>query len=894
VACAVELEIDSNWLDAASGGYVLADDPITITRGADSQSVKASPGLCELTLYDPDKSGRWSNDVPGAPYYGKLGRNTPIRVSVDGDVRFVGEISEWNPDWELGDAKVRVPIRAAGILRRLTQGARGLLLPIERSIRATNPEAYWTLGDAEGATYALPTTGNARLTVSNGTVEFGAFDDLRSGYTTPDTSAGALTGVVSGVSATAFHWEFFARQDVYDGSVAFRLYAGSSATHAIFRIVLQKSGSDPAELFFGDLAGNTTNFITASTLRSDFLESWNHYAVTAEQNGASVDVDFYINGELVGSSSDTGTLEAPNLVLLGHNIGTPTSAAHIAVGSGVSFGVSADTLDDYAGETAGRRIERLCLEEGVAFVGVGDLDDTAPMGPQTTETLVENLEAAAVADQGVLFETRTALGLTYRTRVSMYNQVGPVLDYSAGHIAPPLKSATDVTFAHNDVTVSRPGGSSARSTLTVATDPYHTLTTQPPPNGIGTYDTGAVEANVEADSQLQPLADWLRHLGTWGERRYPSLTVELAAPDLAADPDLIDEITALDTGDQLRLDGLPAWLPPGQVALHVRGSTEVIGTHTRSITWNLAPGWPWEVWVMDTGGSTLVVARDTDDTSLKLATSVGPAWSTSAEPYYLQIAGEAVKVTAMTTDTVAHIATGAASYADNASVTPALPAGITPDVGQLLVILAAGRTQGTHLPQEPAGWTTIVDSNNFKLFARYYVTGDVAPAITFTGGAAGSTTGAQMAAFSGLSMELDITPLYPDGWVSSSNGSAANIAYPAYLNRRTNSAMLIAGHKLDDWTSVATIAGTSEIGDSSSTSGNDMGLVWDLYNPGTPTTVVAGSFTVTGGASAASEGIVVGLRPLQTATVQRGVNGASVTMAAGETVNGWRLGVLGL
>jgi hypothetical protein len=495
----------------------------------------------------------------------------------------------------------------------------------------------------------------------------------------------------------------------------------------------------------------------------------------------------------------------------------------------------------------------------------------------------------------VLFETRTALGLTYRTRVSMYNQVGPVLDYSAGHIAPPLKSATDVTFAHNDVTVSRPGGSSARSTLTVATDPYHTLTTQPPPNGIGTYDTGAVEANVEADSQLQPLADWLRHHGTWGERRYPSLTVELAAPDLAADPDLIDEITALDTGDQLRLDGLPAWLPPGQVALHVRGSTEVIGTHTRSITWNLAPGWPWEVWQMESGGSTLVVARDTDDTTFKFATSVGPDWSVVDEPFYLQVAGEAFDVTAITTDTAAFIAAGTVAHGNNASVSPALPAGIAADTGQVLLVWAAIRNSGTGTVDLPSGWTNLANFGNARLFGRYYVTGVTAPTVTFTGGVANADTSAQMCAFSGLSLNVDggkylATATSPQTQL---NSSAQDIAYPKLSIGRNGCVALLCVWKQDDVTSIATPAAfDAEIGEPDTTTGDDQVIAWYYDIQTTATDLAAGTVVVTGGASAISRAVVLALRPTQTATVQRGVNGASVSPAAGEVVNTWHVGVL--
>jgi hypothetical protein len=87
--------------------------------------------------------------------------------------------------------------------------------------------------------------------------------------------------------------------------------------------------------------------------------------------------------------------------------------------------------------------------------------------------------------------------------------------------------------------------------------------------------------------------------------------------------------------------------------------------------------------------------------------------------------------------------------------------------------------------------------------------------------------------------------------------------------------VLVLGWKQDDWTSVATLSGLTEIGDVPSTDGNDQGLIWDYVIQTNPALVDLGSFVVTGGASAISKSAVVAfVGGFQTMTVSaRSVNG---------------------
>jgi hypothetical protein len=122
--------------------------------------------------------------------------------------------------------------------------------------------------------------------------------------------------------------------------------------------------------------------------------------------------------------------------------------------------------------------------------------------------------------------------------------------------------------------------------------------------------------------------------------------------------------------------------------------------------------------------------------------------------------------------------------------------------------------------------------------------------------------------------------------VSQFNTAAQDIAYPALPVGLGGVLLVWFGWKADDWTSVATLGGITEIGEPSSTSGNDAGIVWDFNTSAGVPTVVGGSFVVTGGTSQISRGGVFALRSqYQTLTVTRGANGITRAHALGEEVH---------
>lgn len=74
----VELQLGGVWTDVTQ--WVYRRDDIRITRGRSDWGTEPDPGQCTLTLDNRD--GRFSPRNPAGAWYGQLGRNTPMRVSV--------------------------------------------------------------------------------------------------------------------------------------------------------------------------------------------------------------------------------------------------------------------------------------------------------------------------------------------------------------------------------------------------------------------------------------------------------------------------------------------------------------------------------------------------------------------------------------------------------------------------------------------------------------------------------------------------------------------------------------------------------------------------------------------------------------------------------------------
>lgn len=593
--------------------------------------------------------------------------NVPVTFEYDDfivetwETLFSGEVPQWTPRWNINGSDVYVPIEATGILRRLNQGARSLRSPMYRKYLSTNPTAWWPLEDPDGTEVAdSPISGVAPMQISDaarGLVKFGAVGPPGAGTALDGSRVGLvgepLTGAVPEVpGATSWRVEWSAMFQTTDTVFTMRMPSWTTTGGVTSWFVRQVEAGGGLLVMYLDAGVGTVAAQSTSTVFND--GQYHLYSVTATQNGANIDVSLSVDGTVV----DTGTIAGKTFGVPVAAVADGTLVSSDPVGSGLShlaFWVPSIAEDTYpaftghAGEAATERIERLCDEEGVAFYNVSFSNDAALMGPQVVDTLPNLLQHAADADLGVLYELRSALGLSYRTRVSLYNQSALELDYDAFHIAPPLTPVDDDQALFNDVTVSRPNGGSARAVLESGP-----LSVQAPPDGVGTYDRGTVTAHLQTDAQLYDHAAWIRHLSTWNEARYPNIALDLEAPVWVADAELSLDAVRLDSGDLVSIDNPPSWLPPDPIVAMVQGYTVRIESHGIKLTLNATPAGPYTVGVLDsstlgrldTAGSTITEDLDTTETGVDV-TSPGAPWSTTASDFDVVIGGERMTVTSV-------------------------------------------------------------------------------------------------------------------------------------------------------------------------------------------------------------------------------------------------------
>lgn len=659
----VELLIDGSWVNITSRVMVRDNSgQISITRGQSSEGRSPDPGVCSFTLNNRD--GLFSPGNPMSPYWGKFGRNTQIRVSVPNgenkNYRFWGEVPEWPEDWDTTGTDVWVGIEAAGILRRLNQGSTPLHSTMYRGLTSsatTTPVAYWPCEDMSQATSVASALGGSPMKLI-GSPNLGADTGFACSAALPTMNNGSLVGTIPTYTVTG------------ESQVRFLVYLPTAPPDGTQLIKVRATGSIPYWCITYQSGGNlslkgfdtdgltllcTTGVLPFAADGHTIDDQRVRISMELTQSGSNINYT-------VGSLNSVGAFNWQySGTFLGLTVGRMTAVTttpgqtitdgvfgHISVQSDVTSGFDLyGQVTAFVGETPSARLKRLCGEEGVDFTWFGT-DSTDTMGPQLPAKFLDLVQECIEVDQGILLERETAFGLAYKPRNVLYNQTAQLtLSYPGNQLAAIPKPVPDDQNTRNDVTVSRPSGSSARATLD--TGP---LSTQSPPNGVGTYpDTPTL--NLESDNDLQEHAAWRVHLGTVNEPRYPAISINLAHPDVAP---LRDSVLRMLFGARVVVTSPPSRLG-GDISQLCIGISETLTKFEHRITFVCQPESPYRVATLDdtvygrldTSASTLAGDMTPTSTTVLVATATGQLWTTDGAqpPFDITVDGEQMTVTAI-------------------------------------------------------------------------------------------------------------------------------------------------------------------------------------------------------------------------------------------------------
>ncbi len=657
----IELNYDGGWQEVADETFV--SGAITVQRGQGDEGAALRPSSTRLLL--DNFTGKYSIAHPQSPLYGKAGRNTPVRASIDGEVVNATEATSWRPNRSIDfvpdplglnrRGRGEVQLESYGVLNRVNQWTQTVKSPFREFIEGLpRLVGYWPFEDPQGTLSpenAVPGSVNQTLNFVYGSQKrfagSGNLADIQ------DLPASGLPNFL-GYNAAGTQGQ----DDGYQIIFAFSCSPEFGDTGLVQLMGFQDtfirnyglSRYDDTQWLVTMTDPNGVGVERFPAIADDFeFSSWTIFVMTVAPDGADFDVTWRYckEGDTAFTTLDsftyTGDTGKPRLyaassapALVGSTYG------HFAVIETDDFDFAASdifaAINAWKGERAADRFTRLCDSRNIPNSVVGDPEDTPRMGEQTPGKFSEHLQQIRDTDDGMVYDAKTAVELVYRTRESLYAQT-PAVELTYGdNVAQPFSELVDDLDIHNIVTVTNQDGGYATARLDEGL-----MSTQAPPDGVGEYEQ-EVRVSLSELKLLPDFASWWLNRGTIEDARFNSVTV-----DLVANPELTETMSALDIGDRIKVSGYF----PDDADMLIIGYTDKIGSHSRVITLVTVPGevfrvGEYEISRYDSRTSTMNAGVDAYATSITVTFDVlRDAWSTTSEPYDLIIEGERLTVTSM-------------------------------------------------------------------------------------------------------------------------------------------------------------------------------------------------------------------------------------------------------
>lgn len=586
----------------------------------------------------------------------------PILSSIDNlhvrVPRFCGEVSSWPQRWDLSGEDVYVPIEAAGIKRRLSQGATttGSALYRFHKQLPTPPIEYWPGEDPKDSGNQLSSTmgGEPLSPYGTGGIVTLAGDAvfLPSAPLALSTFSGtydATTNPLAGITLASFA----VVSSVSTGQIMHRFLmhlppssAGNPEPLDTARIsLLRLSGT----VGYIELEYNTGGELTLAT-KFNLVAGSNDFSTGAinfpDVRGRPLMVSLQLTQVGADISFDLSTLEPGQFInnstylhatgtIPGKTLGTPLTSiprssggfqpvlatnfdqsilgyglGHISIRSEcVPFSDIANAFSGFNGEAAGTRVGRLCTEDGVSFYWRGDLTDTELMGIQgagsanatTGQNIRLHLPSTGQTLLDLLYECEDAdMGILYEPRGDTGFEYRTRRD---------LYNQTPVlTLDYTLKQVAPPlepvdDDQRTANNITVSRTNGLSAEAELLAGPLSTLDPSAggvgnyqapYTVNVASDDQLADIAAFRLSLGTDDEARYPTVTVDLATPNFVI-ANLESSALAVNMGDLIVIVNPKTGVTFDTIRQIVQGYVETLNVFQHKITFNTAPETPYRV-----------------------------------------------------------------------------------------------------------------------------------------------------------------------------------------------------------------------------------------------------------------------------------------------------------
>jgi hypothetical protein len=560
---AFQLYVDAAWTTYAA----FHDDGWSLQIGPDVET-GWRPNKLATTWNNLDLSMDPSNVT--SPLYGKIGRNTPARMLINGNAVVQVEASDWQPDRTIehtvgGRGRAWVDLTGEGLLRRLSKWTDEIDSAMLRQIggyTANGLTGYSPLEDESGSNTLRQLVAGVQTGTMGGSVTLGGDDGPGGSDSVLKIGAdGVVTTYFRGSNASGYQICFAFKLSSLPSAAPYLPIASWYDTRGRRWDWGVNNGS-----FQWSITDNDGTVLTTSS--STFgagitVTAWTRVRVRVTISGSTITYEpawYSQDASAVYGVTNTFTATATGQVArwraAGNAYTTDCAYAHVFAVTDTALNLNSPgdalrSFDGFAGEYPSYRWGRLLGERGLQGYVNGDLTYGQPMGRQKPGVLLDLLTECVTTDGGLMYDEPSVVGssipaVTFSTRINLVNRT-VALALTRSQLTAPFKRRIDDVGKVNTVTANNASGEKATVTLTAGR-----LSVQPPPAGIGEYK-GAVGDGVNF---LDPIGDLTSRAalelnkGTLDRPRYDTLTVNLLTY-----PGLKNTIAGMRPGDWITVTG---------------------------------------------------------------------------------------------------------------------------------------------------------------------------------------------------------------------------------------------------------------------------------------------------------------------------------------------------